>query len=219
MPNEIEAILYAVLGVIALVSLFFAISQNRKWEQENPSRLGFRWGYFFIFSTIAGHGLVAIYFVLGAFEDGDFRRILIGLVALTFLIFVGSQAHGRRRWALFLVTVLSLNLLWMFINLVYLRNRWSEFREESNFRNPKTPKQTEVGEDTETEAAQRLPQAWRLVFFAGVSWVLAVGVFVVLFSPYGSYMRDDDMMHMIYVMFLPSGVGMGLYWAYERFVR
>ena len=219
MAGDFRWIGYVVVVAIALLSLFFAFSKGEKWWQKNPSKLGFKWGYFYIVNTTIGNGLIAFVIALLGFADGDLRTIITGVTALGILSIIHRQAIQRRRWALILTTILSLNLLWMIINIFYLRNRWPEFRAESAERNPRMSRQSGIGVNQVKRDAGTIPQTWRIAIFAALSWVLAVGVFVVLFSPYGSYMRDDDMMHMIYVMFLPSGVGMGLYWAYERFVR
>lgn len=66
---------------------------------------------------------------------------------------------------------------------------------------------------------QTLPRDMRLALFAAVSWGVCVPSYVFLFKPYGRYMRDDDTLHMIGVIFIPIIIGLGLFSIYRKFIR
>ena len=138
--------------------------------------------------------------------------------------------HSLGQWALVLTTLLSLNGAWIVINFFYLRNRWSEFEAERTERLEASGHTVngakgagmkiaiERGINAVERSIKKLSKSWRLAIFGAVAWVLAVAVFVFLFEPYGS-MRDDDMMHMLFVMFMPTSLVLGLYGIYEWLVR
>lgn len=224
MFSELEIAGYAATAVIAVVSLIFALVQGGKWEQQNTGKLGFKWGYFFILSTLLGNGLLFLVLLFVTLDEGDEEAALFVAGILALLVTCAIKALQRRRWALVLTTLLSFNVLWIFINFFYLRNRWSEFVEERRERLEAAGHSmgggNEVGAGVGVERGiRKLSKSWRLAIFGAAAWVLGVAVFVFLFQPYGRYMRDDDMLHMLSVMFMPTVLALGLYWVYERYVR
>ena len=108
-----------------------------------------------------------------------------------------------------LSTILSLNPLWIIINIVYLKNKWPEFQAESSLGDKKPIEQK----------LKSLPKEMRLAIFASISWIVCVPSYAFLFEPYGQYMRDDDITHMIGVMLVPVIIGFGLFLIYRKFVR
>ncbi|MFT5742305.1 MAG: hypothetical protein ACI86S_000363 [Paracoccaceae bacterium] len=222
MFSELEIAGYSAMAVIAVVSLVFAMVKGRKWENQNPSKLGFMWGYFFILSTLLGNGLLFLAVLFATLGEGRAVLLFAGFVAL--LVICATKALQRRRWALVLTTLLSFNVVWIIINFSYLRNRWSEFEEERAERlEAEGHAVSSAGDGGMTIVVERgikkLSKSWRLAIFGAVAWVLAVAVLVFLFEPYGSYMPNDDMVHMLFVMlFMPTSSALGLYWIYERFI-
>ena len=230
MFSELEIAGFAATAVIAVVSLVFALVKGRGWKEENTSKLGFKWGYFFIISTLLANGLLFLAAFFVTVYEGNVEAALFWAGAVALLVISARKAFQRRRWALVLTTLLSLNGAWIVINLFYLRNRWSEFAAERAERleaaghtvNSVEGAGVTIAAKRSINAVERgikkLSKSWRLAIFGAVAWVLVVGVFVFLFEPYGS-MRDDDMMHMLFVMFMPTSLVLGLYWTYERLVR
>jgi|GEM_PF-6451816 len=123
----IRAILFAAYMCSLVFSLVISLVQGSKWEENNPGKLGFKWGYFFVFSMFLGNGFVLI--ALSIFV-GEISFALFSAVVIVVLVVVVVEALQRNKWALVLVTLLSLNVFWMIINFFYLRNRWAEFEME-----------------------------------------------------------------------------------------
>ena len=199
MFSEIEIAGLVVFGVIALISLFIAFVKGAKWEKHNPDKLGFKWGCFFIFNSLFGHGLLLAFLLFEAIDEGREDVLLIAGTLFAALVFISTKAPKRRKWALVLLTLLSLNLFWIMININYLRNRWSEFNEE--------PTQL-----------PRLSKRWRLAFFGSLVWILVIATFTILFQPYGR-MYGGDFLHMLSVMMLTPLLALALLWIYDKFVR
>jgi hypothetical protein len=202
--------LYHVLIIISVIALAIAFLLGKRWEQKNPSKLGFKWGYFFICQAFLVYGLVFLKMSSILFTDGSGEVALV-VAGLGVVLVVMTKAFQRRSWALVLTTLLSLNILWIVINFFYLRNRWSEFAEERAER---------LGLSGAVEqSVGKVSKSWRLAFFGAVVWVLAVALFVFLLEPYGGYMNDDEMLHMLSVVFMPAVLALALFWLYERYVR
>ena len=148
-------------------------------------------------------------FLWAGIVEGDIGLYLFGVAALAISAAIAYFSVQRSRWALILSTILSINLLWMFINIFYLKNRWSEFRSETSSA-PNAPT---------VERLKALPRDMRVAIFTAIAWGVCVPSYVFLFEPYGSYMRDDDTLHMFGVIFLPILIGLGLFFIYRKFVR
>lgn len=222
--SDAEVAGYAAAIAIAVGSLVIAAIDGAHWEKNNPGKLGFKWGYFFIFSTMLGNGLAFLVSLLSALDHGHGEKALFFAGMVVAVVFCAIVALQRRKWALVLTTLLSLNILYIVINFFYLRNRWSEFTAEHAER---VEARGLLGSDggefvagsTVERGVKQLSKRWRLALFCSAAWVLAVALFVFLFQPYGSYMRNDDMLHMLSVMFMPTVLALGLYWAYEKYIR
>ena len=205
MFSEIEIAGLVAFGV-AIISLSIAFEKGAKWEKNNPDKLGFKWGYFFIFNTLLGHGLLLaslllafLFLGLGAIDEGRADELLIVGTLFAALIFISTKALKRRKWALVLLTLLSLNLLLIMINIIYLRNRCAEFSEGQ----PQLP---------------RFLKRWRLAFFGSLVWILVIATFTILFQPYGR-MYGGDFLHMLSVMMFTLLLALALLWIYDKFVR
>lgn len=203
---EFRLILLAAIGIPSLV---LALWHGGVWEKNNPDKLGFKWGYFVIYNTLINNILLFGFLTWAGVDDGDPELLLFGVVALVLSAGVAYFSIHRHRWALIVSTLLSLNPLWMFINIVYLRNRWSEFR---------AARSGESGGSI-SERLSSLARDLRIALFLAIAWIVCVPSFVFLFQPYGRYMRDDDIAHMFGVMLLPVIIGFGLFAFYRKFVR
>jgi hypothetical protein len=241
MFNEAELVwIFATLAVAA-VSLVAALFHNSKWKNrgmngENLYKLGFVWGFFTIYSTVIGYSLfllVLLYFGLTG-NNANLESTAAVFAVLTCFLVVAWYALKRRVWALILLTLMSLNGIWMVVNFAYFRNRWDEFKQENAARKAGKNQSAEALPNANGgrvsggnvgilgkigEGLRKAPKDWRVVTFGSLVWSFSVLIFVFLASPYGgSYMRDDDWLHMWSVIFVPIAAIVFLYWLYKRFV-
>lgn len=110
-------VLIGTLVGVTIVPIVAAFVLNHRFRQVNPSKRGYRWGYYFaLMSVVASLGLAA------ALELGVVAFIVVVAIyaALAWLF------AARRRWAWIALTVLSFNPLVWIINPFYLWRRWSE---------------------------------------------------------------------------------------------
>lgn len=184
---------FAVLIGTALPSLGLAIYHDHKWKARNPKKLGFTWGYFVIYSTFANYLLVSGFVAWLGFDYGDTLLILLALVLLLSAGVIAYYAAQRTRWALVVATLASVNPLWIVINFFYLRNRWSELRDEGDLR------QVEGIANNVKELSKEV----RFAIFASASWAISVPVYILLFRPYG-YMDEGEWLHMTLVILVPA---------------
>lgn len=198
-----------ILAAIGIPSLILALWHGSIWENKHPEKLGFKWGYFVIYNALINNILIFGFLSYAGIDEGDIGLFLFGVAALVASATIAYFSVQRRRWAIILSTILSINLLWMFINIFYLKNRWAEFRSETSSTTT-APK---------VESIKALPRDMRVAIFAAIAWSVCVPSYVFLFGPYGSYMRDDDMLHMFGVIFIPVLVGLGLFFIYRKFVH
>ncbi len=110
---RILALFVIVLGV----PIAGALPLNRRFQQRNPGKRPYRWGYYFsILSFIAG-------LTLGYLVEAGFAVVLIcGVIYAVLAWFFAA----RRHWAWIALTLLSFNPLIWIINLIYLWKRWAE---------------------------------------------------------------------------------------------
>lgn len=198
-----------LLVAIGLPSLILALWHGSVWENKNPEKLGFKWGYFVIYNTLINNMLLFGFFTFSGIDEAEIGLFLFGIVALSASAALAYFSIQRKRWALVTSTILSLNPLWMIVNIAYLRNRWPEFRAECS----------SDGKQPVGERLKSLPREMRMAIFASIAWLVCVPSYVFLFEPYGRYMRDDDVTHMIGVMLVPVIIGFGLFMIYRKFVR
>jgi hypothetical protein len=104
--------------VTATISLYPAKLLNSVFEEKNPQKLSFLWGYFaVIFNYLIW--LLGIFYglIISLSNQTSLFVSAIMVVGLMLLSFVSLRALQRTLWALIVI-----------INILYLRNRWSEFR-------------------------------------------------------------------------------------------
>lgn len=204
--DEFSLIFLAAIGILSLI---LALWHGGAWERNNPGKLGFKWGYFVIYNTLINNIILFSFLTWAGIDEGEPGLLFFGVVALAVSVGIACFSILRQRWALVISTILSLNPLWMLVNIFYLKNRWPEFRTESS---------TEAEAPT-AERLKSLPRDVRVALFAAVAWIVCVPSFVFLFQPYGRYMRDDDITHIFGVILLPVILGFGLFGLYRKFVK
>mgnify|MGYP007079515434 CR=1 FL=1 len=206
---QMDELRFIILAAIGILSLILALWHGSIWENRHPEKLGFKWGYFVIYNSLINNILIFGFLLWAGIDEGDIGLFLFGVAALGTSAAIAYFSVQRSRWALILSTILSINLLWMFINIFYLKNRWSEFRSETS----------SAASAQTVERLKALPRDMRVAIFTAIAWGVCVPSYVFLFEPYGSYMRDDDTFHMLGVIFLPTLIGLGLFLIYRKFVR
>ncbi len=111
------------LIVLALIILFFglpiaiAIVLNHRFQQRNPSKRPYRWGYYFAIQCFIGGMMLGFSLQRGA-VGVIISSALYGILAW----FFAQRAH--RAWIT--LTILSCNPVAWVINIVYLSKRWPE---------------------------------------------------------------------------------------------
>jgi NADPH:quinone reductase-like Zn-dependent oxidoreductase len=116
-PIVIVAEFFAVVLGVTILPIILALVFNRRFQQRNPGKKPFRWGYYFaIMSFVVVVGL-AILLDLGV-TTVIAMVVIYGLLALSFV--------KHHHWAWVILTLLSFNPIAWIINFFYLRKRCSE---------------------------------------------------------------------------------------------
>jgi NADPH:quinone reductase-like Zn-dependent oxidoreductase len=110
-------IIFAVIALVLIAPIVLALVFNRRFQQGNPGKRPYRWGYYFSMMTIVG-GLI-----LGLMlEAGSGAVIVCGLIYAVLAWFFAQRHH----WAWITLTILSFNPVAWIINGIYLWKRWAE---------------------------------------------------------------------------------------------
>jgi uncharacterized membrane protein YdcZ (DUF606 family) len=116
-PIAVAAEFVAVVLGVTILPIILAFVFNRRFQQRNPGKRPFRWGYYFaIMSFVIVVGL-ALLLDLGAVT-------VIALVVIYGLLALSFVKHHRSAWII--LTLLSLNPIAWIINFFYLRKRCEE---------------------------------------------------------------------------------------------
>ena len=109
---------FIIIPLAVLVGpIIAAFILNRRYQQRNPGKKGFRWGYYFsVMSFVAAVGLALL---LGV----GIVALIVCAVVYALLAWFFAQ---RQRWAWIALTVLSFNPIAWIINAIYLGKRWKE---------------------------------------------------------------------------------------------
>ncbi len=197
--------------------------KGKKWQERNPHKLPFAWGYFNGWSSIAfGPSIFLLFFALipmGLVRERNFEEILPFILVLSCFYFVlGHFVNQRRRWAWILLIVTDLVApVRAIINIIYLKNRWSEMAKEADERSKSVALSAPSGGAT-GEPHRFLEKSKRVALFATAFWTLSVIIFVLLFEPYGR-IRDDDIIHMLMVIVLPPALMCSAWFIYDKYVK
>jgi NhaP-type Na+/H+ or K+/H+ antiporter len=107
----------ALIAIVIGVPIAIALALNRRFQQRNPGKRPYRWGYYFsVQSFIGSLGLGA---KLGS---GITAVIICGAIHGVLAWFFAERHH----WAWITLTILSFNPVAWIINFIYLRKHWSE---------------------------------------------------------------------------------------------
>lgn len=118
--------------VTATISLYPAKLLNSVFKEKNPQKLSFLWGYFaVIFNYLTW--LLGIFYglIISLSNQTSLFVSAIMVVGLMLLSFVSLRALQRTLWALIVLNftfLFTFSPLIVIINILYLRNRWSELR-------------------------------------------------------------------------------------------
>jgi heme/copper-type cytochrome/quinol oxidase subunit 4 len=217
MNANLEQIIIFIPLVFVIVSIFACLKLGRRWEKDNPNKLGFKWGYFYIINTFL-HSLALLSFLFGiALQEAEFGLIIFSLTLLVALSASSYYSLKRKKFALIVSTLFTLNPLWMVINAFYLKNRWQEFTDEAAL--IADILNAEGGEMNNADDRKLKSKGWRTVFFGIIVWLTVFPIYVVIFEPYGRYLRGEDYEHILLTALLPSCAVVALYWIYEKYVR
>lgn len=130
--SKLDSIIYLItdssLGYILLVAALYliawpvAIVINRKFVSANPGKLGYKWGYIV--------GLVGVINGLLLLPSENKSYVIMGFILTLSSALV--LMRDRFAWVALLLVYLALdsqgNLGPTVINLIYLKNRWKEFK-------------------------------------------------------------------------------------------
>jgi len=112
-----DLIVLALIAIVIGVPIAIAFALNRRFQNRNPGKRPYRWGYYFsIQSFIGGLGLGA------KLEYGITAVIICGVIYGILAWFFAQRHH----WAWITLTILSFNPVAWIINFIYLRKRWLE---------------------------------------------------------------------------------------------
>lgn len=204
-----------ILLVIAGSAMVIAFVHGGSWNEKNPKKLGFVWGFFTIYNVLIGNVLLILALLAYSIDEEDLGYFIVCSIALAVALLISYYAIKRRKWALVVSTLLSLNPLWILINIFYLKNRWIEFSEESFERRELLG----GGGGSKSFSTKLIAKEIRLAIFAAIAWAVAVPIFVFVFGPYGNYMNDENFLHMLGSMIFPIVAGFALFFGYQKFVR
>jgi predicted permease len=112
-----DLIVLAVIAIFIGVPIAIALALNRRFQQRNPGKRPFRWGYYFSIQSFIGG--IALGFKL---ESGIIAVLVCGAIYGVLAWFFARRDH----WAWITLTILSCNPVAWIINFIYLRKRWSE---------------------------------------------------------------------------------------------
>ena len=105
------------------IPIVIALRLNRRFQQRNPGKRPFTWGYYFsILYFIVGLCVGAKVGITAGVKDGITAVIILGAIHGVLAWFFAQRHH----WAWITVTILSGNPVVWIINFIYLRKRWSE---------------------------------------------------------------------------------------------
>jgi len=124
---EFTLLLLTWLSLIAPFILPFILENKRR--KKFPETRPYRWGYFIGFCSIAvAFSLLDI--LISRNLDFFSCSIVSAVIAIYFLL--GFFIIKRKRWAVVIGTILTLNPIIWICNIFYLKKRWREFTAEAH---------------------------------------------------------------------------------------
>jgi len=112
-----DLIVLALIAIFLGVPIAVALALNRRFQQRNPGKRPFRWGYYFAVQCFIG----------GLCLGFSLQRGPVGVIVCAALYGILSWFFAQRaHWAWITLTIFSCNPLAWIINFIYLRRRWWE---------------------------------------------------------------------------------------------
>lgn len=110
--------------------------ESKRCSGSSILTLPFTYGYFYVYMTTLIPIFIIVFAVLRSlFINPPTVFCVPCVVILGLVIFVYFSLYyfciRRNRYALVILTILSFNIVFYFINFIYFSNRWSEFVSES----------------------------------------------------------------------------------------
>lgn len=123
-----------IIAVCVSVTIPIAYFKNRKFQFQNPEKMGYMWGYIQGTAPIVMSVILSIMFVI-VYSDSGMLYITEPIqTALTIAFIRACLAYGvikRNRWIFIIHTILSGNPILFIINGFYIKNRWTEMKHEA----------------------------------------------------------------------------------------
>jgi ABC-type Fe3+-siderophore transport system permease subunit len=116
-----DLIILAIIAIVIGVPIAVALFLNRRFQQRNPNKRPYRWGYYFSIESFVGAIGLALNFAKDP-ELGIVPAIICGAIYTVLAWFFARRHH----WAWITLTILSCNPVAWIINFIYLRKRWAE---------------------------------------------------------------------------------------------
>lgn len=207
---------------IFLISLVLSIKMADSFSKKNPQMKPYTWGYFFGISSIGIYGLAGLYsFHYSFFGAQRFRsdEFALGLFMCA-LCAIYYFCIKRSRLAWILGTIIHMNPIIWIVNWIYIRNRW----EEMSPSNRDGANGLSGGIVSRAIAfikhyIFRLSRPARMVLAGSLFWAIVVLSFVIMFSPYGRYMNDDDVWQVFKIIVIPPFIAYIGYILYLKLVH
>ena len=125
-------IIISITAITLYITIFYYIAYKleQKLKKILPYTKPYKWGFFIGCTSIVN----AIY--LMSFMNGG-NALFVNFTIFIYIvinIICGCLVIKRNRWAFVILTILHLNPVSWIINGIYLKNRWKELSENSEYR-------------------------------------------------------------------------------------
>jgi hypothetical protein len=206
---------YVLLIPAILISAALAYFRGSKWASQNENKKPYAWGiYNGIFAIIMVPTVAIIFLIsrmLGEMSSRELEEALVIslMVGLPYAV-IGYFVLKRKRWAWILLILADIKApVMMVINIIYLKNRWKEFKEEAQH-----------NDLTQTRVTATLQnKKMRFGIFVSVVWAVGAALVIVLFEFYGGRIRGDEWIHFWMVLILPPLFLNTSWFVYEKYVK
>ena len=210
-----------VIGLLCLLLAWpIGVFENQRLRDSHPESKPFAWGYTFSYAILLS-AIVLGLFVLISFLGGEIRYraenyAVLELVGCLLSGWISFYAIRRRRWALVVVTILSLSIWYWVINFFYLRNRWEELAPSNQESLNNVLKATSKGSHWISALRERYAQLdvyQRLSISGGTVWIVVSFLYFISFDEFDTSRERSSAM---FLMFVPPLLALTLRTLYLR---
>lgn len=135
-----QTIYYIMLGIAIIPAIIISIIHEKK-RKERPEMVNtkpYTWGYYSGWiSMIIGGELIVI--SLFSFSVGETDGVMLLFMGAGVLALLGYGVIKRNAIAWILLIIISFNPVCWIINGIYLKNRWSEFKNTDDVQEFQSP--------------------------------------------------------------------------------